>query len=99
MNVLFAGGGTGGHLYPAVAMAGELRKRVPDVTLSFAGTEAGIEAGEIPRLGYRLHLLSVRGLKRGRSLGALLDNIGVIADFIGAVRSAFSIINKESPDV
>ncbi|ABL66705.1 undecaprenyldiphospho-muramoylpentapeptide beta-N-acetylglucosaminyltransferase [Chlorobium phaeobacteroides] len=99
MNVLFAGGGTGGHLYPAVAMAGELQKRVPHVKLSFAGTEAGIEAREIPRLGYRLHLLSVRGLKRGRSLGALVDNLGVLADFIGAVRSALAIINSESPDV
>ncbi|NTV07881.1 MAG: UDP-N-acetylglucosamine--N-acetylmuramyl-(pentapeptide) pyrophosphoryl-undecaprenol N-acetylglucosamine transferase, partial [Chlorobium limicola] len=53
MNVLFAGGGTGGHLYPAVAMAVELLKLVPGASVSFAGTKNGIEASEIPRLGYR----------------------------------------------
>jgi len=99
MKVLFAGGGTGGHLYPAVAMAGELRKMVPDAAISFAGTTSGIEATEVPRLGYRLHLLPVRGLKRGRSLAALVANIGVVADFVAALGGAVALIDREKPDV
>ncbi len=99
MNVLFAGGGTGGHLYPAVAMAGELRKLVPDAALSFAGTTAGIEATEVPRLGYRLHLIPVRGLKRGWSLADMVINIGVVADFVAALGRAVALIGRENPDV
>lgn len=99
MNVLFAGGGTGGHLYPAVAMAGELLRMVPGASVSFAGTKNGIEATEIPRLGYRLHLLPVRGLKRGSSLQAIFTNIGVLADFAAALFSALSLVRKEKPDV
>ena len=99
MNVLFAGGGTGGHLYPAVAMAEELRKLVPDAGISFAGTTNGIEATEVPRLGYRLHLIPVRGLKRGWTLASLMDNVGVVADFVAAVWGAVALINRETPDV
>ena len=99
MKVLFAGGGTGGHLYPAVAMAGELRKLVPDVEISFAGTTGGIEATEVPRLGFRLHLIPVRGLKRGRSLANLIANIGVLADFAGALGLAVSLVRREAPNV
>ena len=99
MKVLFAGGGTGGHLYPAVAMAGELKKLLPDVEISFAGTTGGIEATEVPRLGFRLHLIPVRGLKRGRLLANLLANIGVLADFARALGRAVSLVHRESPDV
>ena len=99
MKVLFAGGGTGGHLYPAVAMAGEIRKQIPDVEISFAGTTGGIEATEVPRLGFRLHLIPVRGLKRGRSLANLIANIGVLADFAGALGRAVALVRREDPDV
>ena len=99
MNVLFAGGGTGGHLYPAVAMAGELKKLVPDAEISFAGTTAGIEATEVPRLGYRLHLIPVRGLKRGRSFADMITNVVVVADFVAAVGRAAALIKSEAPDV
>jgi UDP-N-acetylglucosamine--N-acetylmuramyl-(pentapeptide) pyrophosphoryl-undecaprenol N-acetylglucosamine transferase len=99
MNVLFAGGGTGGHLYPGIAMAAELKKADPGVKVSFAGTERGIESTEVPRLGYRLHLLPARGLKRGRSIRDIMANVGVLADFASAISQASSIIRRENPDV
>lgn len=99
MNVLFAGGGTGGHLYPAVAMAAMLKELDPGVRVSFAGTPSGIEATEVPRLGYPLHLIPVRGLKRGRSLSALLSNVGVLADFALSLFRAAALIRRERPDV
>ncbi|AOS84886.1 undecaprenyldiphospho-muramoylpentapeptide beta-N-acetylglucosaminyltransferase [Chlorobaculum limnaeum] len=99
MKVLFAGGGTGGHLYPGVAMAAELKKRVPGISISFAGTSAGIEATEVPRLGYPLILLPVRGLKRGLAVRAIADNAAILADFVKALSMAMAFIRKERPDV
>jgi UDP-N-acetylglucosamine--N-acetylmuramyl-(pentapeptide) pyrophosphoryl-undecaprenol N-acetylglucosamine transferase len=99
VKVLFAGGGTGGHLYPGIAMATELQKIDPRISVSFAGTASGIEATEVPRLGYRIHLLPSRGLKRGRSLRDLLDNVGILADFVSAVLKSAALIRSERPDV
>lgn len=99
MRVIFAGGGTGGHLYPAVAMAEELLKRLPETEVSFAGTEKGIESREVPRLGYGLDTFKVRGFSRGRSLFDMLGNAAVLTDFAGSVRKAVSLIRKERPDV
>ncbi|ASQ91500.1 undecaprenyldiphospho-muramoylpentapeptide beta-N-acetylglucosaminyltransferase [Prosthecochloris sp. GSB1] len=99
MKVMFAGGGTGGHLYPAVAMAEELLERFPGTEVSFAGTENGIEATEIPRLGYRLHLFRVRGFLRGRRPADFAVNAGILAEFAGAVIAAARLIRTERPDV
>jgi len=99
VKVFFAGGGTGGHLYPGVAMAAELNKAVPGLKLFFAGTPAGIEATEVPRLGYPLVLLPVRGLKRGMSVRAIAGNVAILFDFVRAVSMALSFIRKERPDV
>jgi UDP-N-acetylglucosamine--N-acetylmuramyl-(pentapeptide) pyrophosphoryl-undecaprenol N-acetylglucosamine transferase len=66
--ILFAGGGTGGHLYPAIALATGIRNRCPEVEIHFAGTRKGLETRVIPELGYPLHLVAVRGFQRGQML-------------------------------
>ena len=99
MKVIFAGGGTGGHLYPAVAMAEELLKQLPGSEISFAGTEKGIESTEVPRLGFHLHTFRVRGFSRGKSPADMLRNTGVLTDVAGAVWKAISLIRREKPDV
>jgi UDP-N-acetylglucosamine--N-acetylmuramyl-(pentapeptide) pyrophosphoryl-undecaprenol N-acetylglucosamine transferase len=67
LRVVIAGGGTGGHLYPGIAVARELLRRRPDATISFAGTARGIEARVVPREGFPLDLLRSGGLK-GKSM-------------------------------
>ena len=67
LRVVIAGGGTGGHLYPGIAVARELLKRRPDTLISFAGTASGIEARVVPREGFPLDLLRSGGLK-GKSM-------------------------------
>jgi UDP-N-acetylglucosamine--N-acetylmuramyl-(pentapeptide) pyrophosphoryl-undecaprenol N-acetylglucosamine transferase len=83
--VVIAGGGTGGHLYPGIAVARELLARHPDAQISFAGTALGIEARVVPREGFPLDLIRSAGLK-GKSLaararGALLVPLGLIDSF------------------
>ena len=68
---MIAGGGTGGHLFPGVAIAEELRAREPDAAVRFVGTERGIEARVLPGLGWDLELIRVSGLKTVGLLGAL----------------------------
>ena len=63
LRVLIAGGGTGGHLYPGIAVARELLRRHPDARITFAGTARGIEARVIPREGFELDTLRSAGLK------------------------------------
>ena len=61
-TILFAGGGTGGHLFPGIALAEEFCRQQPDFEIVFAGTRRGIEARIIPELGYPLVFLEVHGL-------------------------------------
>ncbi len=71
MRLLIAGGGTGGHLFPGVALAEELRAREPEAAIRFVGTARGIEARVLPELGWDLVLIEVSGLKTVGALGAM----------------------------
>lgn len=62
MNIVIAGGGTGGHLFPALAVAGELKKTLDDVKITFVGTVKGIEAKIVPREGYDIRFIRSEGL-------------------------------------
>jgi UDP-N-acetylglucosamine--N-acetylmuramyl-(pentapeptide) pyrophosphoryl-undecaprenol N-acetylglucosamine transferase len=68
LRVVIAGGGTGGHLYPGIAVARELLTRRPAAQISFAGTARGIEARVVPREGFALDVIRSAGI-RGKSLG------------------------------
>jgi UDP-N-acetylglucosamine--N-acetylmuramyl-(pentapeptide) pyrophosphoryl-undecaprenol N-acetylglucosamine transferase len=73
MKVVIAGGGTGGHLFPGIAIAEAFSRKVPGSAVLFMGTERGIEKRVVPSLGYPLATLDVEGIKgRGpaKKLGA-----------------------------
>src|SRR5439155_15325144 len=70
MSLLIAGGGTGGHLYPGIAVAREVIARVPGAQVAFVGTAAGIESRVVPREGFALDTIRSAGLK-GKSPGSL----------------------------
>ncbi|MFQ5926751.1 MAG: undecaprenyldiphospho-muramoylpentapeptide beta-N-acetylglucosaminyltransferase [Terriglobia bacterium] len=61
MRVIFAGGGTGGHVFPALAVADELRARSPQPEIAFIGVERGLEGRVVPAAGYRLHTIAATG--------------------------------------
>ncbi len=64
MKVLLSGGGTGGHVYPAIAIANKIRDEHPDAEIIFVGTEKGIESEIVPKYGFELKTVTVQGFKR-----------------------------------
>src|SRR5450631_4165689 len=95
LTVVIAGGGTGGHLYPGIAVARELLVRRPDARISFAGTAKGIESRVLPRENFALDLIRSGGLK-GKSLvdrvrGAWLLPLGLL--------DAWRIVSNRRPDL
>jgi UDP-N-acetylglucosamine--N-acetylmuramyl-(pentapeptide) pyrophosphoryl-undecaprenol N-acetylglucosamine transferase len=95
LRVVIAGGGTGGHLYPGIAVARELLVRRPETQVSFAGTARGIEARVIPREGFPLDLIRSSGVK-GKSLvdrakGASLVPLGLV--------DGWRIVSARRPDL
>ena len=95
MRVIFAGGGTGGHLFPGLAVARELQQRDSVTEILFVGTAQGIEARVIPQETFRLETIPVRGLK-GRGVSGVLDAVwGIPA---GLFRS-LKIIRNFRPDI
>ena len=93
--MLIAGGGTGGHLYPGIALARELQRRDRSTTVTFAGTAQGIEARVVPREKFELDLIHVTGLK-GKS--RIERAIGLALLPISAI-DAWRVIAKRKPDV
>lgn len=77
MRLLIAGGGTGGHLFPGIAVAEEFLARDRENEVLFVGTERGIEARVLPRLGYRLELISAAGI-RGKSGVSQLKGVAMM---------------------
>lgn len=94
-RVIVAGGGTGGHLFPGLAVVEELRRRVPSLEVLFVGTERGIEARVIPEMGERLECLTVTPLK-GRSPVELAKSLGRLP---AAGQAARRIVRGFRPDV
>jgi UDP-N-acetylglucosamine--N-acetylmuramyl-(pentapeptide) pyrophosphoryl-undecaprenol N-acetylglucosamine transferase len=92
VKLIVAGGGTGGHLYPGLAVADEVKRRGGEVL--FVGTERGIEARAVPAAGYPLELLKVTGLKRMGVVGGLR----ALSRLPLAFWQSWKILRRFSPD-
>jgi len=95
VKVLIAGGGTGGHVYPGIAVAEEVRRLRPDATILFVGGKKGVESHAVPEAGFKIRFVIVRGFPRRawwRWPGA------VIANLIGLIQSLW-LVMTERPDV
>jgi UDP-N-acetylglucosamine--N-acetylmuramyl-(pentapeptide) pyrophosphoryl-undecaprenol N-acetylglucosamine transferase len=95
LSVVIAGGGTGGHLYPGIAVARELLRRAPGALVTFVGTERGLEARVLPREGFELDLIRSAGLK-GKSLLARLRGVLLIAP---GLWDAWRVLKARRPSV
>ena len=97
---LVTGGGTGGHVYPALAIADELvRRGHPRGTIHFVGAARGLEARVVPAAGYSIDLLPGRGLQRSLRPRAILDNLAALWATVRAFGQAWRIVGSRRPEV
>lgn len=95
MRFLISGGGTGGHIFPAVSIANALRQRQPDCEILFVGANGRMEMERVPEAGYNIVGLDIQGLERRK----VLRNIRIIYNFLRSRRKARQIVRSFRPDV
>lgn len=91
---IISGGGTGGHIFPALAIADELKKQVNDCEIQFVGAIGRMEMEKVPQAGYPITGLKIQGLKRSLSL----QNFAVIGNLIGSYFKARKILKQVQPN-
>lgn len=92
---IISGGGTGGHIYPAVAIANELKTRFPDAEFLFVGAEDRMEMEKVPQAGYKIKGLWISGLQRSLSL----QNLAFPLKLVSSLRKSLQILKEFKPDV
>lgn len=95
MRVLLTGGGTGGHIYPALSMLKAIKEKYPDATFLYIGTPDGLEAKIVPEAGVDFKSVSASGLRRSLSL----ENFKTLYRFITSIRIAKKYIKVFKPDL
>lgn len=94
-NFLVSGGGTGGHIFPALSIAGEIKRRYPDANILFVGAEGRMEMERVPAAGYEIKGLPVMGFDRKH----LLRNIKVLINLRKSMSMAKKILKEFKPDI
>lgn len=99
MKILFAAGGTGGHINPALAVAGEIRERYPDAEILFVGAKGKMETKLVPQAGFKLKTIRIAGFQRKISIENIFRNILAIIYLLTCSASVKKIIRDFAPDV
>ena len=94
-RVLISGGGTGGHIFPAIAIANEIRKRNPDCEIEFVGAKGRMEMEKVPQAGYTIHGLWISGLMRKLSV----QNLALPFKLISSLWKSRRIVKRFKPQV
>lgn len=94
-RIIFAAGGTGGHIYPAIAVADELKKVNEDVKIKFVGARGRIEEKIVPQNGYELSTIDIRGFKRSLSP----KNLVSVLKLLKALRESKKILKSFKPQI
>ncbi|MFT7442567.1 MAG: UDP-N-acetylglucosamine--N-acetylmuramyl-(pentapeptide) pyrophosphoryl-undecaprenol N-acetylglucosamine transferase, partial [Maribacter sp.] len=94
-NILISGGGTGGHIYPAIAIANEIKVRYPDANILFVGAKDRMEMEKVPQAGYDIRGLWISGIQRKLTV----DNLSFPFKLINSLWRANIIIKQFKPDI
>ena len=95
MKVLLSGGGTGGHVYPAIAIANKIKEENPDCEILFVGTEKGLESEIVPKYGYELKTVTVQGFRRKIDF----ENVKRVFKLCKGLEQSRRIVKKYKPDI
>jgi UDP-N-acetylglucosamine--N-acetylmuramyl-(pentapeptide) pyrophosphoryl-undecaprenol N-acetylglucosamine transferase len=93
-KIIISGGGTGGHIFPAIAIANALKKADPDTEILFVGANGRMEMEKVPAAGYKIIGLDIQGIQRG----SIVKNLLLPFKLIGSVFKALSIIKNFKPN-
>ncbi len=99
MRVLVTGGGTAGHINPALAIADIIKKEYPDTTFLFVGAEGKMETELVPKAGYPITTVKVKGFYRSFSPAAIKHNIGAAVNVLTATHTSANILKTFKPDL
>ncbi|PLK45981.1 undecaprenyldiphospho-muramoylpentapeptide beta-N-acetylglucosaminyltransferase [Emticicia sp. TH156] len=93
-KIIISGGGTGGHIYPAVAIANELKAKDPGIEILFVGAEGKMEMEKVPKAGYKIIGLPIAGFNRSN----MLANLGLPFKLLRSLWKTYQIIKDFKPD-
>lgn len=99
MRVIFAGGGTAGHINPALAIAGYLKDKDPKTEILYIGAQGGMEERLVPQAGFEIKTIKISGFKRSFSPKAIKDNIITLQRAFSSTADAKRIIKEFKPDI
>lgn len=99
MKAVFAAGGTGGHINPALAIADKIKETLPDTEILFIGNPEGLEARLVTEAGYRFKGVKMAGFQRKISPSAIAHNVGAVKCYLSAGKAVKKILNEEKPDI
>ena len=99
MKILFAAGGTGGHINPALAVAGQIRKDYPDAEILFVGTKDKMEARLVPQAGFDFTTIKISGFQRKLTLENIIRNIKTVLYLLMCSSRVKKILRSFKPDV
>ena len=96
---LISGGGTGGHIFPALAIANKIKAENPDAKIMFIGASDKMEMRRVPEAGYPIEGLEIYGIHREKSLNGLMCNLRLPVVMLQAMRKAKKIMREFKPDL
>lgn len=99
IRAIISGGGTGGHIFPAISIADKLKELNPETEILFVGAEGKMEMEKVPAAGYRIAGLPIRGLQRQLSWKNLVNDIKVPFLMLKSERMAARLIDEFKPDI
>lgn len=99
MRVIFAGGGTAGHINPALAIAGYLKDKDPKTEILYIGAQGGMEERLVPQAGFEIRTIKISGFKRSLSPKAIRDNIVTVKRAFSSTADAKKIMKEFKPDI
>ena len=99
MKIVFACGGTGGHINPAIAVAGTIKEKHPEAQIAFIGNRVGMEATLVPKAGYDFYPIDVAGFQRKINFTNIKRNIGAFYKMFASTAQSGKILKKLKPDV